>query len=401
MADNLLVRSLEVSRVFTPTAPVDERALFAGRTDQLKKIVDAVNQKGQHAVIYGERGVGKTSLANVLASFLPAFGHRHAVTPRINCDSSDTFESLFDKALREFELVRNTRGFGFAADAKIEAVQIRDLVGGDFSPDNVRRALAILSQHFIPVLIFDEFDRLTDAVKHSVADTIKSLSDHGVDATIVVVGVADTVVELIREHASVERAVVQIPMPRMSNGEISEIITRGVQRLNLGVDTTALSHICLLSQGLPHYAHLIGLYAARNSIENARNVLDTSSVSTAIEAAVSNSQHSIQTLYHTATMSPRKDNLFADVLLSCAMAPVDQMGYFAAQDVRGPMREITGKDYDIPSFSQHLKEFTEDKRGPILKKIGTPRRYRFRFINPLLQPYIVMQGCQTGKLLLK
>ncbi|MCE4544572.1 MULTISPECIES: hypothetical protein [unclassified Caballeronia] len=82
-------------------------------------------------------------------------------------------------------------------------------------------------------------------------------------------------------------------------------------------------------------------------------------------------------------MSPRKDNLFADVLLACAMAPADQMGYFAAQDIRAHIQLITGKDYQIPSFSKHLKEFCEEKRGPILKKIGTARRFRFRFINPL------------------
>jgi hypothetical protein len=74
------------------------------------------------------------------------------------------------------------------------------------------------------------------------------------------------------------------------------------------------------------------------------------------------------------------------------------MGYFAAQDVRIPMQIITGKTYEIPSFSQHLNEFSEAKRGPILKKIGTPRRFRFRFMNPLLQPFVVMQGCSAGKL---
>jgi len=97
-------------------------------------------------------------------------------------------------------------------------------------------------------------------------------------------------------------------------------------------------------------------------------------------------------------MSPKKDNLFSDVLLSCAMAEPDELGYFAAADVREPMRTVTGKDYQIPSFSQHLKEFTEEKRGPILQKIGTPRRYRFRFINPLMQPYIIMKGVAGGKI---
>jgi DNA polymerase III gamma/tau subunit len=392
-------KSLEVSKVFTPTAPVDAKALFAGRHEQLRQVIDAVNQKGQHAIIFGERGVGKTSLANVLAEFLPYAGGRPAITPRVNCDSSDTFESVFEKAFREIALVQQTRqGIGFnpqgMAPQKIDG---RSLVDGKFTPDNVRRALSIVSQIYIPIIILDEFDRLSDAVKHSVADTVKTLSDHGVDATIIMVGVADTVGELIREHASVERAMVQVPMPRMSEVEIAEIITKGNQQLHLTVTGAAQKTIRVLSQGLPHYTHLICLYSARKTIESGKSEIGAEAVGMAIDQAVRNAQQSIQSAYHLATMSPRKDNLFADVLLACALAPVDQMGYFAAQDIRKPMQEITGKDYQIPSFSQHLNEFSEEKRGPILKKIGTARRFRFRFINPLLQPYVVMQGCLTGK----
>ncbi|CAN7616110.1 ATP-binding protein [Caballeronia sp. LjRoot34] len=393
------LKSLEVSKVFTPTAPVDGKALFAGRHDQLRQVIDAVNQKGQHAIIFGERGVGKTSLVNVLAEFLPMMGARPAITPRVNCDSSDTFESVFEKAFREISLVQQTqRTIGFTSPQNPpQQIDGRSLVDGKFTPDNVRRALSIISTIYIPIIILDEFDRLSDTVKHSVADTVKTLSDHGVDATIIMVGVADTVSELIREHASVERAMVQVPMPRMSVGEIAEIITKGNHRLNLTVSEAADKTIRMLSQGLPHYTHLVCLYAARKTIEAGESEVGVMAVEQAIDQAVGNAQQSIQSAYHLATMSPRKDNLFADVLLACALAPVDQMGYFAAQDIREPMQDITGRDYQIPSFSQHLNEFSEDKRGPILKKIGTARRFRFRFINPLLQPYVVMQGCLSGK----
>jgi len=399
--EDLFELSLQVSKVFTPTAPVDEKSLFAGRRNQLRKVIDAVNQKGQHAVIHGERGVGKTSLANVLSSFLPPIGVRPIVTPRVNCDSSDTFASVFEKAFQEVALLRQSHGIGFTATNQVQQFDARELTGGVYTPDSVRRALAVLSAYLVPVIVLDEFDRLQDDVKHSIADSIKSLSDHGVDATIVVVGVADSVVELIREHASVERAMVQVHMPRMSETEIAEIIRTGSTRLNLTASESAISAIQLLAQGLPHYAHLIGLHATRNVVESGGSEIGMSAVKDAIDEAVTNSQHSIQHLYHLATMSPRKDNLFADVLLACAMAKTDQMGYFAAQDVREPMQSITGKNYDIPSFSQHLNEFTEEKRGPILKKIGTPRRYRFRFLNPLMQPYVVMQGVRNEKLVIQ
>ena len=60
------------------------------------------------------------------------------------------------------------------------------------------------------------------------------------------------------------------------------------------------------------------------------------------------------------------------------------------------MSRLMGRPYDIPSFSRHLFEFTEAARGPILNRIGGPRRYRYRFVNPLMKPYVVMRGLAEG-----
>src|SRR5262245_47987345 len=101
-------KMFEVGRVFTPTAPIDERSLFAGRDSQVRRVVDAINQKGQHAIIFGERGVGKTSLANVLSSFLS--GQADIIlAPRVNCDSDDTFDSVWTKV---FEHIETTKAGG-------------------------------------------------------------------------------------------------------------------------------------------------------------------------------------------------------------------------------------------------------------------------------------------------
>jgi hypothetical protein len=62
------------------------------------------------------------------------------------------------------------------------------------------------------------------------------------------------------------------------------------------------------------------------------------------------------------------------------------------------MQMITGKPYEIPSFAQHLNEFSDPKRGNILKKIGASRRFRYRFSNPLMQPFVVMTGFADGKI---
>jgi hypothetical protein len=32
----------------------------------------------------------------------------------------------------------------------------------------------------------------------------------------------------------------------------------------------------------------------------------------------------------------------------------------------------------------------------VLQKRGSPRQFRYRFVNPLLQPYVVMRGLSEG-----
>jgi Cdc6-like AAA superfamily ATPase len=388
-------RSIEAGRVFTPTTPVDEKSLFAGRNEQIRSVIDVIHQRGQHGIIYGERGVGKTSLVNVLSSFL---GVPSILAPRINCDGTDSFASVWLKAFDQVSLTRQQAGLGFTANATQEPIDAREFLGGSVTPDSVRRALTNLASIATTIFIIDEFDRLGAEPRRAFADTIKALSDHAVPVTILLVGVADSVDELIVEHQSVERALVQVQMPRMSTDEIHQIVATGVATLKMTITDPAARQIVRLAQGLPHYAHLLSLNAARAAIDGKSGEINADFVREAIAKSIRGANQSIRTAYEQAIRSARKDNLFTDVLLSCALADTSDLGFFAAQNVREPLRRITRRDYEIPSFALHLNEFCDKKRGPILQKTGSRRLYRYRFINPLVQPFVIMQGLITGRI---
>jgi hypothetical protein len=80
------------------------------------------------------------------------------------------------------------------------------------------------------------------------------------------------------------------------------------------------------------------------------------------------------------------------------LAETDEFGYFAATDVCAPMRAIMKKNYDIPSFARHLGSFCKKQRGSVLKRIGIKRRFRYRFTDPLMQPFVIMKGLADGKI---
>ena len=185
--------------------------------------MDAVGQRGQHAVVYGERGVGKTSLAKTLSSVLRGLG-KSVAAPIVTCDGTDSFTTLWRKMLSElYPPSKEVPGTGFAVPPAQQAAPLAEQLPETATPDDVRRILAPLGHGPIVVLIFDEFDRLRDsAIRRLMAETIKALSDHAVRATIILVGVAENIDELLGEHESISRNIVQIQMPRMRLTELEE-----------------------------------------------------------------------------------------------------------------------------------------------------------------------------------
>ena len=389
----------QAGSVFTPGAPIDQFTLFAGRTDRVREVVNAVNQRGQHVILFGERGVGKTSLANVLAQLMASAGIQGVKSGTVNCDGTDDFASLWRKVFREMHAQR--RGdikIGLQhPEADTETFSLDRLLPEKVTPDDVRHLVESLGKRV--VIVIDELDRIQDTrTTELLADTIKNLSDHSSDCTLVLVGVADSVDELIRQHQSIERALVQVQMPRMSLSELLEILQKGLAELGVTMADDVKLEIAELSQGLPHFTHLLALHSCQAAIEEKSTHVGETHLTAAIGKAVSKAQQSILSAYHKATASPRKDNLYAKVLLACALARTDDLGYFAAADVRDPMSKIAGRRYEIPAFSQHLNDFCETKKGNILHKTGSTRRFRFRFSNPMLQPYVVMHGRASGLL---
>jgi hypothetical protein len=336
--------------------------------EQLTDVVSAVSMVGQHVGLYGERGVGKTSVATVLGEYVGARQIRPQLQAAgVNCSTDDTFASLWR---------------GIFAELQLETRE------DEISPEYVRRRL-----HEVPpsLIVIDELDRLEDdEALTALADTIKTLSDHGVPSTLALVGVANSIGELVGEHASIVRALVQIEMPRMTTDELVQILANGCQRAGLHPQEDAMLEIAVLSEGLPHYTHLLGLHAGLRVVQDDRTELTRDDVWAAIPKAVD--RHTILSDYQLATRSARKDALFAQVLLACALAPKNRFGYFTSGAIRDPLQAIAGRRLEIPAFSNHLSQFLEAERGAVLQREGTSRRYFYRFADPIFQPYVILSG---------
>jgi hypothetical protein len=105
--------------------------------------------------------------------------------------------------------------------------------------------------------------------------------------------------------------------------------------------------------------------------------------------------------YYKAVSSANADNKYKEVLVACALAKSNELGFFYASAIKEPYSKIRGKKMEIPNFSTNLANLCLDERGPALIKIGKPKRFQYRFINPLLQPLAIMIAASDGLIDLK
>lgn len=383
----------DITEAFSPGAPVEEKDLFSGRTAQIAALQDAVNQRGRHAIVYGERGVGKTSLANILALVMRR-PNKELIYVRVNADPSDTFVSLWKKVFKRMSYVAST------LEGSVTK-RISDDFGQDLSPDDVQLVLSEFSGNHIPIIVLDEFDRLKEqATVHLVADTIKALSDYSVNATVIIVGVAEDISTLIRGHESVTRALIQIKMPRMSAEEVKQLILTRYTRCGIKTNEDAVWKIAFLARGLPYYAHLLAMNAARYSIDNRSIAVQHQDVDRALESSITELDQSIKEKYVMAVRSQRgEDTLYPSVLLACAFAVTDELGRFQQSAVTAPLNKILpGKNYQPSTFALHMNAFCEEGRGRVLQRFGIARNYRYRFSDPMMQPFVILKGLNEGRL---
>lgn len=367
--------------LFKPKTPIDDDALFAGRLKQIDDILDAVYEDGGHAIIFGERGVGKTSLSKIVEKKVATVIPNLKVIP-VSCGIKDDFYRIWGNAFNDFN---------------VNGESPESIFRKSNNPYQIYNALQELDPSKYHIFIFDEFDRIDDDDTISMmADLMKHFSNNPVNITIIVVGVGDTLLDLFGSHESIARCCSQIKMPRMSEDELDAILDERLVRIGFSIDDTIKTKTRKLSQGLPGYMHLLGQLMLKSAIDRKSTNISSSDFNVALSNALEKVDYSARQDYLKAVKSPRKDNKYKEVLLACALAKSDEMGLFYAGDIREPYTRIRGRNMEITNFATNLNNLCADERGPALIKSGEKKRYQYRFANPLVQPLTIMQGVNEG-----
>lgn len=386
-------------QAFTPFAPIELPDFFAGRRDIIERVEDELRSPGRQVAIFGERGVGKTSLATLLYFFTPLFDD--ARVHIVRCTTDDDFDSIIGQFLSHFgqdmaldtlersrrgEIGVEGRGFGFRR-AREERQTFRRL--SDARSASTARLLEAFKDAGC-LLIIDEYDRVEDTSTHRrFAEVVKAFSDARSNSKIVIVGVAGTLTELVGQHQSLSRSLAQIRLDRMSFKELTEILKRGERRTEVRFSDWVAERIVRLADGFPQYVHLIALYASLEAIRVLLDNPDATQITVGdeeyhrgLERAIAASEHSLVEAYETATVTTRKkSDIYEIILKAMAMTaePVVQVRELAEK-----ASEMAGEPVKPGRLSTPLGNLTKG-RGQVLTKV---RDGYYRFTNPMLKAYV-------------
>jgi Cdc6-like AAA superfamily ATPase len=375
--DKKTIQLAELGIAFTPSTPVTSIDFFVRRLGEIEEITQSIAESGAHPVLYGERGVGKTSLANFIRTALSQ--SHELLTVKISCNQSDNTSEIWNKIFTEITNIVDDY------DPQMTLPDPDEIV----SPINyIIQALEKLHKPIL--IIIDEFDNIKDNVTQiQLADTIKALSDYIPYITILIVGVADNINDLIGSHASLQRCLKQIKLGRMSPEELQQIIEKGLSRIELTIEEEVKDDIIKFSQGFPHYVHSLAKLSAREAIKKSLEKITRECFDVALNEAIKKADASLSTFYQKAITTNRNQDGFRNVLWACTLVKEDENGTFRAIDIEEFLPKIANRKIKQQSYSYNLGMLCREQKGAVLEKVGeSSNQTRYRFKNPLLKAYI-------------
>jgi Cdc6-like AAA superfamily ATPase len=319
----------KLRHAFTPSQPIADRRLFAGRDEVLKTIIRSIEDQRLHVVLYGERGIGKTSLVHVLTQ---AATEARYIVVYTSCGANSNFDETFRAAAADIPLLFHS-GFSPTAAETEKGSTLADLLPSEpLSPRKFGDLCAKLTGTRV-LIILDEFDRAeSGSFRRDVAELIKNLSDRLGRVQLVLAGVAADLTELVEHIPSIRRNIFSLRVPKMSEAEVLQIVANGEREADLKFDSDASALVVTVARGSPYLANLLCHHAGHAALDEGRGTVLPVDVGHAIGQAVAEFEARVP-----APMQAQVRRLFeqgrAETLALAARAALASDGVISAADM--------------------------------------------------------------------
>jgi Cdc6-like AAA superfamily ATPase len=408
-----------LERYLSPAHPISSPELLHGRKQELNDIGGCLGVSAGTPVIFGNRGVGKTSLAKTAAQqytasdrepiyvACPPLGQTLTLLREASIRLSELAIEMKAVPRKSFDIeahVGLTPSVRFAVkNARQETPVFKDIseavrVIKDFDkliPDSART-----------VVILDELEELEKGSQKDLAYFLKQLGDQEFGLKFILVGIADNVHGLIGAHASVPRYIRNVELGPLPAQALMDIVSRAAEKLGIHVPSSANVRIAIVGNGYPHFAHLMGLSLLQEALEAGQKEVTREIFDRGVQRAVRGSREELKASYEAATQRGRDDYrnvvwTLADIEFADARTDQIEERYAILAD----RLQWEPARCDVAGALTRLR--TEEYGGIVMhtpKRYGatepSERRYRHhRFTNSLMRGYVRLRAQAEGILL--
>lgn len=364
-----------LANAFRPHAPIEEPSSFVGREAELERVREAITSPGLHVVVYGERGCGKTSLANVATSAIPRL--------QVFCEESATFATLLRDAALKYQALYPTE---VVFDAVSDSIQTRGItLPASALTGNMFLQLLIPDQSLCIVL--DELDRVLDrALIASLAELAKNAATYHPHLTLVMVGASETADGLLAGHLSNFRNLRQVPLARMSNSELHGILSRGESVLGISFDPEVKAEMIAMSDHMPYYLHLLATNCAKCALNRDSAQVYEQDLRNGVQAAAADVDHTLRETYEFATASQKGSHIYRRLIWAMASMDVVVCNAGAINERANQIAMKEGdRDVTPQALGSALKRLTSSEKRTIVVQVLAGN---YKFKHPLMKGFV-------------
>lgn len=400
------------------TSPLHSRVMLKGRDRELERAVFGLASPGKATFVVGDRGVGKTSLAQTCAMSLTN-GERRPIL-ELSCEKGqELFRMIRElgRDLVDYDPLANPAQTSLTFKAGLVGYDRKTNSGIEVPlPESINDAIQVLQSSLerwrvksgfeVPVVIVDEFDRLAKD-KELFGDFIKQIGDRGIPVRLIFCGVAHELSELLGGHPSAPRHITTVLLDRLGWDPRMQIVEDAARLLEIEFQRDHIFRMAAISDGYPYYIHLIGMEAARvhhYSSASTKSQITSSEFNDAVQRAVENTMLDLKRLYDEATKKyTSSDEAVATVsenelvLWAAASHPdLDRSGTAIFQDfcrlktilqrqgkATATARTFTEKEHRR-IFNSRLQALKKNSHGEVIK---SDKRGWYHFDQPMLRGY--------------
>jgi ATPase family associated with various cellular activities (AAA) len=389
--------------VFTPAAPVRDDMFATRRHEDLQDRVEAVlGERGRQAILYGDTGVGKTSLVRYLCH------QREIAFVRVECGGP--FEAMMREALgqiigeEEIEQIQSKSSeaeFGAALWTLVSG-KAKTGVGTQTRTVPVPRNLGAMVAEALElmdyrILFLDNFENLArrehgETTALEIAALLKFVSDRSADGDnevkVIVAGIPEASEHLISLDDATARRTAQIEVGRMPPDELNQILDQGGKKLELEFEGFCRDQIVQASDGFPYYTHLFALHCARRAVRDERDSVTIEDFESSLDQILADCDLSLRMKYEAAIETSGDVRVRKSVMEAVAMLNDLEVPFKAIRESFlqiHPEYKTTERLNFISTYIKPLKEEYE-----ILADRGMPKSKNnlYRFQNPLMRAYV-------------